>query len=182
VENKTATPLGVPRAGLLTAGACSVLVLVAGCGVVGSSSSSPSSASGSFSAYQTCLRQHGVSIPTARPTGGPGGFGGGGDSSAFQQARQACASLRPSGGFGGGGFGGQFASEIQAFRSCMAAHGETIPSTRPTAPPSPEPSASASSEPDRFLNGLNPANPGVAAAVKACQSKLPTFGSGGSAS
>ena len=37
------------------------------------------------------------------------------------------------------------------------------------------PSASASPRADRFLNGLNPDNPKVAAALKACQSKLPTF-------
>ena len=163
-------------------GGCAVLVLASGCGVVGGSSASSCSASGSFTAYQNCLRQHGVSIPTARPSGGPGGFGGGGfGGGANQQARQACASLRPSGGrFGGGGFGGQFGSAIQAFRSCMASHGETIPATRPTAPPSPTASSGTSSA-DRFLNGLNPSNPKVAAAVAACQSKLPSFPSGGPA-
>ena len=92
----------------------------------------------------------------------------------MQKARQACASLRPKGGFGGFGGGGRFATALQAFRSCMASHGETIPTTRPTAPPTSEPSPGT----DRFLNGLNPDNPKVAAALKACQSKLPTFGSG----
>lgn len=86
------------------------------------------------------------------------------------KARQACASLRPKGGFGDrGGFG----TALQAFRTCMAGHGEAIPATRPTARPSPEPSASPRA--DRFLNGLNPGNPKVAAAVQACKSKLPTF-------
>jgi hypothetical protein len=129
------------------------------------------------SAYLSCLRQHGVSIPTARPTsgagdsgGGSGGFPGGG-STAFAQARQACAALRPTGGFGGGG--GGFGAAFQAFRSCMSSHGETIPAARPTAPP-----ASASPGADRFLNGLNPDNPKVAAALKVCQSKLPSFASG----
>jgi len=168
-------------------GGCAILLLLSGCGVVGGSSTTSGSASSSFTAYQNCLRQHGASIPTARPSGGSGGFGGGGfgggGNSTFQQARQACASLRPAGGgFGGGGFGGQFATEIQAFRSCMASHGETIPSTRPTAPPSPSPSASSGTSPDdRFLNGLNPSNPQVAAALAACQSKLPSFPSGGTA-
>jgi hypothetical protein len=176
----------------LATGGCAVVLLVAGCGLTGSSPSPAASGSGSFSSYLSCLRQHGVNIPTARPSGGfgggGGGFGGGGGGfggggSASQQARQACASLRPSGGggFGGGGGGGGFASALAAFRSCMAAHGETIPSTRPTAPPTPEPSASASSRADRFLNGLNPDDPQVAAALQACQSKLPSFSSGGSA-
>jgi hypothetical protein len=88
----------------------------------------------------------------------------------MMKARQACASLRPKGGFGGrGGFG----PALQAFRTCMSDHGEAIPATRPTARPAPEPSASPRA--DRFLNGLNPGNPKVAAAVKACASKLPAF-------
>jgi hypothetical protein len=168
-------------------GGCAVLALVSGCGTLGSSASSSGSASSSFSSYLSCLRQHGVNIPTARPSGGPGGFGGfggpggfsGGGSSTFEQARQACASLRPSGGFGGGFGGGQFASAIQAFRSCMAAHGEPIPTTRPSVPPSPAPAPTGTPSADRFLNGLNPSDPNVAAAVQACQSKLPSFGSGG---
>ena len=88
----------------------------------------------------------------------------------MQKARQACASLRPTGGFGGFG-GGQFAAAFQAFRSCMAAHGETIPATRPTAPPATPPSPGVG----RFLGGLNPSDPKVAAALKACRSKLPRF-------
>jgi hypothetical protein len=163
------------RAVTRIAGACAVLLLATGCGLIGSSGASPSASSGSgsssFSSYLNCLRQHGVNVPTTRPTSAPGGgFGGfGGNSSTFQQARQACASLRPSGGFGGFG-GGQFAAAFQAFRSCMSAHGEPIPSTRPTAPPTSPPSGT-----DRFLNGLNPDDPKVAAALKACESKLPQF-------
>jgi hypothetical protein len=157
-------------------GGCALMALmVSGCGTAASPAASVATPSASAGAYQACLRQHGVTIPTARPTARPttrpsGGFGAA--NPAFQKARQACASLRPSGGFGG--FGGQFATAIKAFRSCMAAHGETIPSTRPTAPPTAAPSPGT----DRFLNGLNPANPGVAAALKACQSKLPSFPGG----
>jgi hypothetical protein len=55
----------------------------------------------------------------------------------------------------------------------MASHGVTIPTTRPTAPPSPP--ASGAPRAFRFLNGLNRSDPKVAAALKACQSKLPTF-------
>ncbi len=159
-----------------------VLLLAAGCGNSGSTRAAAGS-SGSFSAYQACLRQHGASVPTAPPTSGPpgsggggfGGYGGGfGGNGTFEKAAQACAALRPS-GFGGrgGGFGGPgggFFAAFQAFRSCMAAHGETIPSPRSATPP-----ASGATGADRFLNGLNPDNPKVAAALKACESKLPSF-------
>ena len=154
-------------------GGCAVVALLAsGCGgaTAGTAASSASAApSQGASAYLTCLRQHGVNIPTTRPTARPtarpsGGFAA---NPAMQKARQACASLRPAGGFGGG----QFAAAFQAFRSCMAAHGATIPTTRPTAPPTTAPSPGA----DRFLGGLNPGAPKVAAALKACQSKLPRF-------
>jgi hypothetical protein len=178
--------------------ACSAAVLgvvgllIAGCGT---SSPSGSSASGSFTAYRNCLSQHGVSLPSGGP--GSGGFGGGGfgggsgsgsggggsggTSSTFQKAAAACASLRPSFGSRGGGFGGGFggaggggfATAIQAFRTCMSDHGESIPTTRPSSPPT-----TGSSFADRLLNGLNPSNSKVAAAVKACESKLPSFPSG----
>jgi hypothetical protein len=176
--------LSRPRRALIPAAAgCAALLLIAGCGqaksaaaTAPSSASSASSAGSSITAYLTCLRQHGVNVPTARPTVRPtarptGGFGAG--SATMQKARQACASLRPAGGFGGG----QFAAAFQAFRTCMASHGVTIPTTRPTAPPTRPASPPASGAPriGRFLNGLNPDNPKVAAAVKACQSRLPTF-------
>ena len=153
-------------------GGCAVVALLAsGCGgATAGTAASPASATPSqgASAYLTCLRQHGVSIPATRPTARPtarpsGGFAA---NPAMQKARQACAPLRPAGGFGGG----QFAAAFQAFRSCMAAHGETIPTTRPTAPPATAPPGT-----ERFLNGLNPGDPKVAAALKACQSKLPRF-------
>jgi hypothetical protein len=167
---------GSLRALLGAAGGCALLLLgVSGCGT-GASDAAATSATPSpgASAYLTCLRQHGAAGPAARPTERPtafpsGGFGAG--NPAMQQARQACASLRPAGGSGGsGGFGG-FAAAFQAFRTCMAGQGEAIPATRPAAPPSPAPSPGTG----RFLNGLNPSNPKVAAALKACQSKLPAF-------
>jgi hypothetical protein len=173
------------RSVLGVVGGCTLVALVAsGCGTAADPAAAAGSASPSPNAnsYLTCLRQHGASIPTARPTVRPtarptafpsGGFGAGNPT--MQKARQACASLRPKGGFGGfGGGRGGFAAAFQAFRSCMASHGETIPATRPTAPPTPAPSPGT----DRFLNGLNPSNPKVAAALKACQSKLPAFASG----
>jgi hypothetical protein len=162
--------LGVIGAGALVA------LLVSGCGTSAAPTAASAAASPSpgASAYFACLQQHGVTVPTARPTARPTAFpsGGFGANPAMQKARQACASLRPSGGFGGFG-GGGFGAASQAFRTCMADHGETIPTTSPTARPTPEPSASPRA--DRFLNGLNPSNPKVAAAVKACESTLPTF-------
>ena len=165
-----------PRRALVpVAAGCAALLLIAGCGQAKSAAatapSSPGSARSSITAYLTCLRQHGVNVPTARPTVRPtarpsGGFGS--PSSAMLKARQACAKLRPA-----GGFGGRFTAAFQAFRTCMASHGVTIPTTRPTAPPSPP--ASGAPRAFRFLNGLNPNNPKVAAALKACQSKLPAF-------
>jgi hypothetical protein len=186
-----ARPTGLRAVPAQLAGGAAVLgvvgLLLAGCGT---SSPSGSSASGSsFTAYRSCLSQHGVSLPAGGPGSGGfagGGFGGsggsGGTSSAFQKAAAACASLRPS--FGSGGFGGPggpggpgggcgFFTAIQAFRSCMSARGEPIPTTRSGSPP-----ASGSSPEARFLNGLNPGNSKVAAALKACESKLPSFGSG----
>jgi hypothetical protein len=167
-----------PRRALVpVAAGCAALLLIAGCGQAKSAAatapSSSSSARSSMTAYLTCLRQHGVNVPAARPTVRPtarptGGFGAGG--ATIQKARQACASLRPADGFG---FGGRFTAAFQAFRTCMASHGVTIPAARPTAPPSPP--ASGAPRAGRFLNGLNPNDPKVAAALKACQSKLPTF-------
>ncbi len=164
------------------AGVAAILALVAlilaACGGSGASTASSSTSPAGISAYLNCLRQHGVNVPTAPPTAAPGsggfggGFGGAGfgsGNSTFQQAAQACASLRPSGGFGHG-FGGGFASALQAFRSCMSSHGEPIPTTQPTSPP-----AAGSAPIDRVLNGLNPSNPSVAAALKACESELPSF-------
>jgi hypothetical protein len=157
-------------------------MLIAACGTASgspSSSSSSSSSAPSFTAYLSCLRQHGVNVP-ASPSAAPSGFGGfggfgsgssSGASSTFKKARQACASLRPS--FGSGGGFSRFAQAFKAFRSCMSAHGEPIPTTRPTSPP-----AAGSSPADRFLNGLNPDNSKVAAALKACESKLPSFANG----
>ena len=186
ITRRSAAPwscLSRPRRALVpTAVGCAALLLIAGCGQAKSAAattpSSPSSAGSSITAYLTCLRQHGVNVPTARPTVRPtarptGGFGAGG--ATMQKARQACASLRPAGGFGFGG--GQFAAAFQAFRTCMASHGVTIPTTRPTAPPTRPASPPASGAPriGRFLNGLNRSDPKVAAALKACQSKLPTF-------
>jgi hypothetical protein len=135
-------------------------------------------------AYIACLRQHGVNIPTTRPTNRPtdrpsGGFFGGGGGGFFggpsanpqmQAAQQACASLRPAGGFGG--FGGRGGTQLAAFRNCMAQQGVTLPTARPTAFPTVRPTDPAA----RYLGGLNPNDPKVAAALKVCSPLLPSPG------
>ncbi len=155
-------------------------MLTAGCGTKPAAASASASASASpsagISAYLTCLRQHGANVPTVRPTArpsarpsGPRPSGGFAANPEFRKAMTACASLRPKGGFGRG-FGGQLGTALMAFRTCMAAHGETIPTTRPSPMPTARPTGDA-----RFLNGLNPTDPKVGAALKACASKIPAF-------
>jgi len=147
------------RAGIITFAVAGILCAAACSGSSGkvaaasnASSPAPSSASGgNFQAYRDCLSQHGVTLPT-RPTnqsgdsnasgstrsgrGGGGGFNGqfsappGVDQATFDAAQQACASLRPAGGPGGrGGAAGA------AYRSCLADHGVTVPSTSSGGPP-----------------------------------------------
>ena len=155
--------------------------------------STPTAQATGYTAYADCLRQHGVNVPTAIPTrsftrptgtarptgvrrsggfGGFGGFGGGSANPSEQAAAQACASVRPTNGFGGfgGGFGGRGGTQLAAFRNCMTQQGVTIPTTRPTA----FPTSTASGT--RYLNGLNPSDPKVAAALKVCSPLLPTPG------
>jgi hypothetical protein len=183
IARRSAAPPSCPsrprRALVPVAAGCAALLLAAGCGQAKSAAAaapgSSSPARSSITAYLTCLRQHGVNVPTARPSARPtarpaGGFGS--PSAAMLKARQACASLRPAGGFGFGG--GRFGAAFQAFRACMASHGEAIPTTRPSPPPT-SPPASGAPRAGRFLNGLSPNDPKVASALKACQSKLPTF-------
>jgi hypothetical protein len=131
------------RWALLVVVACLAIV---GCGSSTSTSSASSSAtqSAGLSAFQTCLKQHGVKItprasfsarprpsgsgfPTAFPTGTgfPGGrFASGGANSA---AFKACQKYAPAGfRFGGGGIS---ASAIAAFKSCMSNNGVKVTST-----------------------------------------------------
>jgi hypothetical protein len=172
--------------------------LIAGCAsnsgsstAASTSSSSSSGGNSAFSAYEQCLSQHGVTLPSGgafahrspgaggftRPTGartggyggGYGGFGGGGAfasaNPAMAAAVQACASDRPTGAAGGfGGFGGG-SSRLTAFRNCMTQQGEAIPTTRPTA---------VASGDARYLGGLSTTDPKVAAALAVCKPLIPT--------
>jgi len=172
--------------------------LIAGCSSGNGSANvaatgTASSGSAAFSAYTQCLSQHGVTLPSGglggRRTRSPGagftpgagrsygGFGGGG---AFASANptvaaamQACSSLRPTGaaGFGGGN------TRLTAFRNCMTQQGEAVPTTRPTAVPT-----TAATGDARYLNGLNPSDPKVAAALTVCKALIPTTGARPSAS
>lgn len=161
--------------GVLLASA-TALLFTAACGSSGGKTSSSPSASagapGGFAAYAACLRQHGVNIPTARPTGQPNGggfFGGGGMN---QQARQACQSLAPRGRFGGRGM-----QELQAFRSCLSDHGVQLPTPTPGArrPPGARRSPGARRTPGEGLFGrFGTSDPKVAKAVKICRPLLPT--------
>ena len=161
--------------------------LIAGCSSSGSGTT-PVAATGAastsaYSAYASCLSQHGVKLPSGgagfggRRSHAPGsGFTPGAGRGAFPSANpsmaaamQACSSLRPTVGAGfGGGFGGG-STRLVAFRNCMTQQGEAVPTTRPTAVASPRPTGDA-----RYLNGLNPADPKVAAALKVCEPLIPT--------
>ena len=136
-------------------GALTVLaatLVLTGCG--GSSDSSSSAAatssasattSAKLSAFQTCLKQHGVTVkpgqfgarprgsfsPSAFPTRSPrprpsftGSFAAS-DSAAFK----ACAKYAPA-GFGGGGFGRTISSSaLAAFKSCLSQNGVKVTGT-----------------------------------------------------
>jgi hypothetical protein len=82
-------------------------------------------------------------------------------------------SVRPTGGFGGFGFGGgRGGTALAAFRNCMTQQGVTVPTTRPTA----FPTARSTDNAARYLGGLNPDDPKVAAALKVCSPLLPSPG------
>lgn len=167
-------------------GAVLAAVLLAGCASGATAAkvaaASPTSSATGFAAYADCLRQHGVTLPSrspgaVRPSGTAnrgGGFGGNfAQNPQMQAAAQACAALRPAGGAFGGGRGG---TALAAFRTCMTQQGVTLPTTRPTAPPTSTPSGA------RYLGGLDPADPKVAAALKVCSPLLPTRSPGAVAS
>ena len=131
--------------------ACLALV---GCGGGTASSSAGASSSATqsagLSAFQTCLKQHGVKItprasfspgasfsprafpsgtafPTAFPSGGfRSGFPGGG-AGANSAAFRACQKYAPAGFRTGGG--AISASAIAAFKSCMSQNGVKVTST-----------------------------------------------------
>jgi hypothetical protein len=109
-----------------------------------SSASASGTASARLSAFQTCLKQHGVTIrpgqfsarprasftPTAFPTGSarPRASFSGADSAAFK----ACAKYAPA-GFGAG-FGRAISSSaLAAFKNCLRQNGVKVTGTTATA-------------------------------------------------
>lgn len=112
-------------------------LLVTACGSSTGSTGGGGGQAAGTSAFQQCLRQHGASLPTARPSFGgtpspgatfpagggaiPGGFGNGIGSKAFQ----ACRKYAPA-GFGRGRPGAGGLSAFGAFSSCMKQHGVTL--------------------------------------------------------
>jgi len=108
-----------------------------------SSVASGGSTSASLSAFQACLKQHGITFtprarPSGFPSGGPGaggfpsgaGAGGGGGGAGAGGARgaafQACAKYAPN------GFRNRTpisSSALAAFKSCMGQHGITVTGT-----------------------------------------------------
>jgi len=126
------------------------VLLLTGCGGSSSSSAgatasasatSTAATSAKLSAFQTCLKQHGVTIrpgqfgarprgsftPTAFPTRSPRprpSFSSSADAAAFK----ACAKYAPA-GFGGG-FGRTIsASALAAFKSCLSQNGVKVTGT-----------------------------------------------------
>lgn len=93
------------------------------------SASAKASGSAAFAAYEQCLSQHGVTLPSGRPSGGFGGYSGGKRPSGFptsfpsgERPSGFPSGARPSGGRGFGGFGGasanpSFAAAEQACQS-----------------------------------------------------------------
>jgi hypothetical protein len=109
----------------------------------GTSASAAATGSAGLSAFEACLKQHGVKVQfTGRPTGSfsprpvPSGsprprpsFIGGSANAAFQ----ACAKYAPA-GFGRGGAGRAISSSaLAAFKSCLTSHGVKVTGTTASA-------------------------------------------------
>jgi hypothetical protein len=150
---------------LLTRWAAPALVaglLVTGCGGSSSASGQGSTQAAGQNAFQQCLRQHGVNIPTARPSfagiPSPGGgqFPGAGQGGTGSSEFQACRKYMPA-GFGPGGGGGINSSALTAFTNCLQQHGVKLTGSGPGA-----------------LQSLRNATGKTAKAVKTCQPLLPT--------
>jgi hypothetical protein len=97
----------------------------------------PGAAGGqAFAAYQNCLKENGVTLPTARPSGGPGGFGGSrGPRPSGAPDRSGGPRVRPSGfpggGFPGGGFGRPAGVDDATWEKAQTACQSLRPTGRP---------------------------------------------------
>ena len=180
------------RLAVLLVGVVPLALAACGSSSANGSSTSTTKPSGTASetAYASCLKQHGVTLPNfSHRTGGtstggetppsftpgsgsfPGGPGGGGfqNNPKFQKAATACKSLRPKGGFGRfGGSGGFNSTAFAAYRNCLELHGVTLPTGGRTPTGSTQPTGS--SPPTTF----DQSSPSVQAALQACAALRPT--------
>jgi hypothetical protein len=161
------------------------LALAAGCGKTsgpsvpaanGSASASPSAASGGYSAFFGCLRQHGISVPDPAPSS-PGTVGEWVDQQSaqdtmFDPAAVACQSQLPASDPNSRPANhppsAQELEQVRTYAVCMRAHGIPMSDPDPTTG-------------DTQIGGrlehvtrtqLNN-DPGYKAARQACKSKLP---------
>jgi len=165
----------------LSVGAFAALMLLAGCGSnAGAASNSASSSDARASAlrYTHCMRDHGINISDPQGSGnGGGGFsvkinGGSGvnpDSAQFQQAQNACKQYLPNGGELSPQQQAQFQQKALQYARCMRAHGVDVP----------DPQVSSGGINLQLPNNINPDDPHVQQAQKACQSILGNPGGSG---
>ena len=148
----------------------------------------PGAADGqAFAAYQNCLKEHGVTLPTAGPSGGPGGFDGSrGPRPSGGPDRRASGAPRPSGFPGGGGPGGGFgrpagvndATWEKAQAACQSLRPSGRPSGRGNGPGGDGASAAYRTclkDHGVTLGGqLTTADPAVTKALETCKVLRPT--------
>jgi hypothetical protein len=184
------------RPALLLIGVVPLALAACGSAAASGSSTSTTTASGKASetAYTSCLKQHGVTLPNFRPgsggapeggetrpsftpgsgsfpsgTGAPGRGGGFANNPKFAAAAKACQKLRPKGGFGGfgggrGGAGGFNSTAFAAYRNCLKLHGVTLPT----------PGSSTTGAGSTPSTTFNPSDPTMKAAMAACAALRPS--------
>jgi len=142
VRMRSATVSGIIVRGALPALAGALLLAGCGGGTSGTSGTSAAGASASatasagLSTFQTCLKQHGVTITPrpsgARPSFSPGAFPTGSarpnpsfTGGANSTAVKACAKYAPA-GFGAGANRTVSSSALAAFKSCLTSNGVKV--------------------------------------------------------
>ena len=126
---------------------------------------SASSTQKAFAAYSSCMKQHGVKLPSnfgQRRPGSTGSFPTGSfpasrlpagvSSKKYEAASKACRAKLPAGGFRGGSHG---LSNFAAYASCLSDNGVKLSGTGPSA-----------------LRSLNTSDPTVKAAMQTCSPLL----------
>jgi hypothetical protein len=165
---------GVAAAGLLLGVA---MILAAGCGGGSPESAQPAAKSGGSQAagsvasaaslkFSRCMREHGIDIPDPDAQGRMkvtpnSGFNPANPSPQAKRAQKACSKYLGSGSFSRADLRKLQESALR-FARCMRAHGVRFPDPK-------------FSQGELMLGGpdINPTDPRVAAANKACQGLLP---------